>query len=512
MRTFQFFDNSGGMNLKANDLTLKDGEAEEIINLHATTQGSWSSDNAGYIHLNTTPLASGQTITSLYEYQNLTGQSFLMVVAGDSLFTFNESTGEATLIYDELTPNRPMNFVTFQGLLIGCNGSDNPIKWDGSNAVEFLQNWPPDILGITPGKPAIAENYSNRVAFSGDADNPSMLYISELENAENFEPDFWSDSPGAIQISPGDGEKITALKTLFLPLLNEEVLVIFKEQSTYVLSGIDVDTFAVQKVSDEFGAVSHRSLTLVGNELMFLSTEGVTSLSTATAQGNIITQFLSSQIQEQITNLNRNQLSQSFAVHLRNRQEVWWFVADGSSPQNQTVLVYNYGINRAWSKRQGIVASCGTVLNGKLYTGNYEGVVQQQLKGNSYNGQPIPWLYRSGFNDFENPRLRKRIKDIQLFLKQISRVDVTVNMYWNLRRGSQNRQSRICTVIPDSASITYEQATYGQDYYNRAGTSAFTLVPAGSGQYFQLELTGNEVNRPVEIQGWTITVMNGGTR
>ncbi|WMU93394.1 hypothetical protein EMOOHJMP_00201 [Microcystis phage MaAM05] len=512
MRTFQFFDNAGGINLRANDLTLRDGEAEEIVNLHATTHGSWSSNNVGYIHINSTPLASGAMVSSLYPYKNLMGQTFLIAIAGDKLYQFNESTGAAILLYSGLTPDRTMHFVTFQGLLIGCNGADNPIKWDGIGAVEPLGNWPPDVFGIDAGKPALSEIYANRLIFSGDADNPSLVYISELENAENFEPSYWSDSPGAIQISPGDGEKITGLKTLFLPLLNEEVLVIFKERSTYVLSGSDVDTFAVQKMSDEFGAVSHRSIVLVGNELMFLSSEGITALSTATAQGNVTTLFLSNAIKAQIENLNRTQLGHSFAVHLRNRQEVWWFVADGSAIQNQTVLVYNYGINRIWSKRQGIVASCGCTFNGKLYTGNYQGIVQQQLKGNSYNGQPIGWIYRTGFLDFDNPRLRKRIKDIQLYLKQISEVNVTVNMSWNLRRGSQNQQSRTISLIPDSASTTYNQATYGADYYNRAGSACFSLMPAGSGQYFQMELTGNEADRPVEIEGWTITVLDGSTR
>ncbi len=512
MRTFQFFDNAGGMNLRANDLTLRNGEAEEIVNLHATTHGSWSSNNVGYIHINSTPLASGATITSLYPYKNLLGQTFLIAIAGDKLYQFNESTGTATLLYSSLTPDRTMNFVTFQGLLIGCNGVDNPIKWDGMGSVGLLENWPPDVFGIDAGKPAFSEIYANRLIFAGDASNPSLVYISELENAENFEPSYWSDSPGAIQISPGDGEKITGLKTLFLPLLNEEVLVIFKERSTYVLSGSDVDTFAVQKMSDEFGAVSHRSIVLVGNELMFLSPEGITALSTATAQGNVTTLFLSNAIKAQIENLNRSQLGQSFAIHLRNRQEVWWFVADGSAIQNQTVLIYNYGINRIWSKRQGIVAACGCTFNGKLLTGNYQGIVQQQLKGNSYNGQPVYWLYRTGFLDFDTPRQRKRIKDIQLYLKQISEVNVTVNMVWNLRRGSQNQQSRTVSLTPDSASTIYNQATYGADYYNRAGSACFSLIPAGSGQYFQMELTGNEADRPVEIEGWTITVLDGSTR
>lgn len=512
MQTFHFFENTSGMNLRFNDLTLSEGEAEEIINLHATTRGSWSSNNIGYINLNNTTLAGGSAVTALYEYITLAGLSYLMAVSGTKLYTFEPSLGTANELINTLTANKRMNFVTFKGLLIGCNGANAPVKWDGINPVANLGGWAPIIAGITPGNPSISEIFANRLIFSGDSNNPSLLYISELENAENFTPTTGATSAGAIQVSPGDGEKITALKTLFLPATNEEILVIFKENSTYLLTGNDADTYTLQKVSDEFGAVSHLSVVLVGNELIFLSKEGVTSLSTATAQGNISTNFLSDRIRPQIDKLNRLKLQESFAVHLRNRQEVWWFVPDGSATQNQTVLVYNYGVNRAWSKRTGITAACGTVMNGNLYTGTYTGIVQQQLKGNSYNGQSIPWTYRTGFQNFSEPRLRKRIKDIELFLKQISNVNVTVNMYWDFKRSSSNRQSRVLQVIPDASSSIYNSAVYGQDTYNVSGTSIFKFIPAGSGKYFQLELAGQDINKPVEIEGWTITTMNGGYR
>ena len=512
METFRFFENTGGMNLRINDLTLASGEAEEITNLHATSRGSWSSNNAGYIHLNGTPLNSGASVNGLYEYVTLDGASYLMAVAGSRLYTFEPSLGTATELSASLTDGFRMNFATFKGLLIACNGVDAPQKWDGINPVAALGGWPPTIAGITPGNPSIAEIFANRLVFSGDSDNPSMVYLSELENAENFTPGIGASSAGALQVSPGDGERITALKTLFLPMNNEEVLVIFKERSTYILSGSDADSFALQKISDEFGAVSALSVILVGNELMFLSQEGITSLSTATAQGNITTGFLSDQIRPQIATLNRSRLSGSFAVHLRNRQEVWWFVPDGSATQNQTVLVYNYGINRCWSKRTGITAASGVSMNGNLYTGTYDGVIQQQLTGNSYNEQPIRWTYRSGFQDLSSPRLRKRIKDIELFLKQISNVNVTVNMYWDFRRGSSQRQSRILNVVPDASSSIYNTATYGQDAYNVAGSSIFRFMPAGSGRYFQLELTGQDADKPVEIEGWTIIALYGGYR
>jgi len=258
--------------------------------------------------------------------------------------------------------------------------------------------------------------------------------------------------------------------------------------------------------------VSQDSVILVGNQLMFLSAEGITALNTATTQGNITTGFLSNAIQPQIANLNRSALGGSFAVHLRHRQEVWWFVPDGSNTRNQTVLVYNYGVNQAWSRRSGIVACCAVYAGGLLYTGNYEGVIQQQLRGNSYNGQPIPWTYRTGFMTFSAPRTRKRIKDIELFLKQISTMDVTVNCYWNFRRGSANRQSHTVHVAPDASSSIYSVATYGQDDYNLAGSSVFKFIPAGSGMAFQLELTGQDANKPVEIEGWNITTLYGGYR
>jgi hypothetical protein len=512
MQSFSYFENTGGMNLRANDLSLAGGQGEEILNLHATSNGSWSSSNAGYIHLNASPLSGGAGINALYEYVTLTGTSHLIAVAGTDMLDFTPSTGSATALFTSLTIGQLMCFVTFKGLLIGCNGIDTPKKWDGANSVADLGGWAPIIAGITPGMPAIAEIFSNRLVFSGDANYPSMIYLSELENAENFTPGVGATSAGAIQVSPGDGEKITALKTLFLPNNNEELLIIFKERSTYLLSGNDPDSFSIQKISGEFGAVSHKSVILVGNQLMFLSPEGVTSLSTATTQGNITTGFLSNAIQPQIATLNRDALNGSFAVHLRHRQEIWWFVPDGSNTQNQTVLVYNYGIDQAWSRRSGIYAACGVYSKGQLYTGNYAGIIQQQITGNSYNGQPIPWTYRTGFMTFAEPRRRKRILDVELFLKQISTVNVTVNCYWDFRRGTVNRQTRVLNVIPDSASSIYGTATYGLDSYNVAGSSVFRFIPAGSGLAFQLELTGQDTDKPVEIEGWNITTMNGGYR
>ncbi|HEY9745588.1 MAG TPA: hypothetical protein V6C99_05170 [Oculatellaceae cyanobacterium] len=514
MQTHHFFKNTGGMNQKNNELSLGADEAEDIVNLHATAEGSWSNRDIGYLHLNATPLADGKTITGLHQYEMLTGDLHLIAAAGASLYKVDPDTGQASVIANGLSEANAVSFVTFNGLLIACNGLNPPKKWDGENPAANLDGWPPAIAGVSVGNPSISEIYSNRLVFAGDAQNPSMLFISEQENPQNFTPDGSVTSAGAIQVSPGDGEKITALKTLFLPLSNEEVLVVFKQRSTYILSGSNSETFALQKISGEFGAVSHQSVVQVGGEMMFLSNEGITSLSTATLQGNLVSGFLSERIQAQIERLNRSALSGAFAVHLRDRREVWWCVPEGSTPQNQVVLVYNYGSGRggAWSRRTGIQAACGAAFAGRLLTGGYDGHIQQQLRGNSYQGTPIPWRYRTGFQDFSSPRLRKRIRDVELYLKQISTMPLTVHMQWDFNRSSVYQQTRTFVVAPDKASCIYGSARFGQDFYNQSGTSSLRFTPSGSGRAFQMELQGETMNNPVEIEGWSITTIPGGLR
>lgn len=511
-RTYRYFNNTGGLNLRFQDTQLPDEDAEEVENLHSTATGSWTTLDVGYTQVNVSPLATGSAVNGLYPFYSDNGTSHLIANAGSKLYSVSTGDGSWTVIHDGLTADAVMQFVTFQGVLIGLNGVDTPMTWTGQGDFKPLVGWPPVISGVDAGAPAFGEIFNNRLIASGDANNPSVVYLSAHENPENFTPDETATGAGAIHVAPGDGEKVTGLKSMYLPVGNEEILVIFKERSTYVLFGQDADTFRLEKVSGSFGAVSHQSVVRLANELLFLSEEGVTSLSTATTQGNLTTQFLSSHVQPQINRLNRNQLHRSFAVHLRERNEVWWAVPDGGSTQNQRILVLNYANGMSWSRRSGILAASGTMYNGRLYTGDYTGFLNQQLTGSSYNGSPISWTYRTPFYDFGNSRVRKRIRDVELYLKQLTETTIEVKTSWDIRRNNASQNQRTLTLYPDSGSSLFNSAVFGDDVYGLAGVSIVPFIPDGSGRFFQLELSGSVADKPVEIQGWTITALFGSYR
>ncbi len=289
------------------------------------------------------------------------------------------------------------------------------------------------------------------------------------------------------------------------------MLVIFKARSIYLLTGHDADTFALQKVTDSMGAVSHASIVQVGNDLLFLSTGGISSLTTATLQGNLATGEVSQKLAAQMNRLNESALKNAFAVHLPSRNEVWWFVPEGSALENKRVLVYHLDDRKGrWSRRSGIVARCGMAVQQTLYTGGYDGHIQRQLYGNSYDGQPLTWQYRTPFYPLGQPSIRKRIREVEVFLTQLANATFNIKAAWDQMRSEARRQVRFITVNLNTQSVLYGSAVYGEDRYDAAGLYRKRLVLPGSGHSFQLEFTGSQTLKPVELQGWSITTIEGG--
>ena len=513
MRTFRFFDNTGGMNLQKNALSLDSNEAERIENLHLNANGAWSSDNTGYEVLNpSTPFANGAELKSLTVFETVTGVRKTLAQAGGSLLEVDASTGTSLVVSNTVSTEQSLQYASLLGWLFTCSVDHPPLRWNGQDAAEPLPNWPVTINGQLVGNPSLVSTFSNRLILSGDPTNPSAVYLSELENPENFTPGVGASAAGAIQVSPGDGDSITALKRYFLPGTNEEVLVIFKRHSTYLLLGTNAGEFQIQQVSSEFGAVGPRAVTQVGQDLLLFSSEGITSLTTATVQGNLSIGFLSQAIQPELATLNRQRFEQIIGLHHRFRQEVWWFVPSGSSNENNQAFVYSYGQGGAWSVRTQMTASAAVMDGQSLLTGTYDGFLHQQLRGNTYGGEPIHWCYRSPFYPLGNASQRKRIRQVDLFLNAVSSEGLKLFTRWNLdRKVSETLEPKLSVAANDSGSA-FGSAIFGQDSFQELGSSIVSIFPSGSGRLFQLELAGAIPLQPVTIEGWSIMTLEGGTR
>ena len=126
---------------------------------------------------------------------------------------------------------------------------------------------------------------------------------------------------------------------------SDDNLLVFNRNSVHLVSGAGQDA-KVQLITNEVGCVARKSIVQVGNNVLFLSDNGVYGANFQdlyNLRGNEIP--LSSSINPVIQRINRSVWDKSVAVYFDNRY--YLAVALDNSPVNNAILIYNF-INKQW--------------------------------------------------------------------------------------------------------------------------------------------------------------------
>lgn len=195
-------------------------------------------------------------------------------------------------------------------------------------------------LSQVPPTPKLLISHTNRLfcatAVVADSDT---VYVSDLLDGEA-----WSLIANSIRIGGGDGDPITAL----YPWFGYKVLV-FKERSVWVIEANpsqDVSDWTVQLVTNSTGCVAHKTVQQVGNDVFFLSREGVQSLSTIESGAQTgISLPISVPVNDAIGTINKSYYSRCSAIYYRNRYILSY---PTTAATIDAALVYN-SMQKSWS-------------------------------------------------------------------------------------------------------------------------------------------------------------------
>lgn len=237
---------------------------------------------------NATTIESGEEIRGMFEFVKVgtagSATRKRVVHAGTKILK-DDNDGTFTSIFTGLEDNKIPNYCVFEDVLIISSDStvDVPKTWDQSSAAN---------LGGSPPNFSFAVSHVNRVWAAGDAAVPSRLYYSSLLNAAQWNG---TGDSGSIDVSPDDGDIITGI----YPYRGR--LIVFKGPnfgSIHVVSGQTVATFARDILVPGVGAVWQNLLFPFGNDLGFVSPDGlVRSLRTTEKFGDLEQATLSLPIQ-----------------------------------------------------------------------------------------------------------------------------------------------------------------------------------------------------------------------
>lgn len=276
----------------------------------------------------------------------------------------------------------------------------------------------------------------------------STLYYSALGKFDDFQT---SDDAGYINNFYTDADKIVALKPY------KDYLAIYKEKAVYLLSGSSPDDFAIIPFADK-GTCSNESVVNVNNKQYFF-TDGIYPLEVGNLNQVMIGECISHKIKLEFSKFNSEELNRVFTLHYEAKNQVWYFIPYSNSEYFNTIWINDY-VNKAWYKRvlpQNITCAC--VFNDKILTADDIGNIYMEDVGNSFDGKPINFMWKSPFLSLGNPSVRKSIDEFYFILDETYENNFTFSVFKNF--DSENRDD-----IEQIFSTNLDNLHWSDDYKN----------------------------------------------
>ena len=178
---------------------------------------------------------------------------------------------------------------------------------------------------------------------SGSPTITSRNIRDEIIASDILDQDTYDQIQNQFKIASGSADYIVGLQPFA-----EDNLVVFARNSIHLVRGVgaDLGNSSVQEITREVGCVARKSIVQVGNQILFLSDNGVYGVNFDELYNlRGATTPLSEPINPIVSRINRSYAQNAVAVYHDNRYYVAIPLDD--STVNNTIIVYNF-LNQGW--------------------------------------------------------------------------------------------------------------------------------------------------------------------
>lgn len=413
-----------------------------------------------------------------------------MAYAGTQLWK-EDLDGTWDSIKTGLESGKQASFTQMNDIAIWSSTSttDVPQSWDQAAAsTSNLAGSPPNFSFCVP--------HRGRMWAAGVASNPSRLYYSALDNAE----DWTGAGSGSIDIDINDGDEIMGIAS------HKQRLWIFKgpnRGSIHYITGsapTGGDAFARAPFSRNVPCAAHQSIVAYQNDLAWVSTRGVHSLQATDAYGDMADGFLSFPIKDLfISDLAPAGIAFTQGVNHSRLGVLLWTVRQSGQANNDWVLAYDYRMQpgrfsllNAYS-----AASLAVMIHNsqpRLFSGGYDGYclrhdeVNRNIAGSAYTAKVrLPFLH------YGNPDMLKQTAWLRVGM--VPRGSDTITVTWtNDQDSSQSTTISQATGDTLDGQFILDSSILAGGQYQQG-----RIAIPGSYAVQQLEFSQATVNGDMEI-------------
>lgn len=253
IQLLQVDDFTGGLNFRADMFQLRGTESPDMLNIDLDPRGGFAQRDSVTV-LNPTSLRSSPQ--NLWPFSTTGGLKQIVVQQGSN-FAYSTGGNFTYVIPDALATVGTMRAATFKDLCyIQRNAEQVAVKWDGTTATPLGTSFNDDVTsptGANMPKAKVIAAHMGRVWVANTIEAGPATFKSRVRFSHPNQPaDFRTNDFIDVDIGH-DGDEITAL----VPW--QDRLLVFKNNSTYVITGYDPDSFQVFPVSQTVGAISQEA-------------------------------------------------------------------------------------------------------------------------------------------------------------------------------------------------------------------------------------------------------------
>ena len=371
----------------------------------------------GYTKLNSVAIEADVDVITIYEfYKENTGDCYLLVQCGTSVYSMNKATGGKTVVLDGvLTAGSPLTYATINDVVYMSNGKDSVYKWDGSTATEVNAGDFPKarFIRVHADKLFFANIGADSASYPA---NPNMVYFSQTGVPETI------DSDAHLVVYTTDGDTISAICSLF------GYLTLFKNYSTHRLQGARKEELVLDgslvNAHPDVGCTSQRSIAYAPGGVFFASSNGIQYYN------GVAMAKMSDNVDFFINRGLKTYPSKFCGFWDGKHYRVAYPIRTSVTPNESLVLnpkfgcwtLFTYGMNDFCASRDGTVYAAGD-----------DGFVYKVDKGLADDGASISMKVMTKVFDFEAPHT---VKVLRKAIINVYKTEATLEFTTIVDRGS----------------------------------------------------------------------------
>lgn len=303
----------GGLNLALQSSEIGENELSIAYNMTYDPSTGRCSTRRGLRMATANALPN--PIDILHSHVRINGTGYIICVSDSDLYYLS---GGTWVLIESLDTDRPV-MISFNGNLLVADGSSSGIlSWDGTTASR--------IAGSPPA--TVVYEQANRVVANSttDADLDAVFFSGPEDETD------WNTATGnavTVRAGFGDGQKVNGFATISDMLIISKVAFVDGKISKKKFFGINTagasTDWSATDVSAKNAAVDHHAMQSIGQDVIYVDTQGIEALTPTQEFGDIATDpVVGGKVNEDVLPLVR---SSDFVnvVQTANLASLWFF-------------------------------------------------------------------------------------------------------------------------------------------------------------------------------------------